>query len=390
MKMLRFTSVGLRASSLAALLLSTLNFQPSTLFAQGSLTPPGAPGPTMKTLDQIDTHIDVKGEKRIDVLTLAGDASNLFVISAPGSYYLSGNITGVVGKNGISINADDVTVDLNGFALIGVSGLVDGIVVPAAHRNLRIRNGSVQSWGTGINCTNATNSQFDHLRVSNTVYGLKCGNGNVLSEISAEANTGATGAGIFTGSRCTLKACYAANNNSDGFFTGDSCTVTASTSVSNGNGFKIGTNCTIIGCTAASNSGSGIVPTNNCTIKDCTASLNGTGINAGSTARSSIVGCTASQNTGNGIVFGSDSLIMGNNASGNLNDGFHSSGGSLNHIDGNTASHNANDGFLLGNDFVVRNSAFFNTTADYSPAIGTNYGPINSASTSTSPWANFR
>jgi parallel beta-helix repeat protein len=343
----------------------------------------------MKTLDQIDTHIDVKGEKRIDVLTLPGDASNLFVISAPGSYYLSGNLTGVSGKNGISINADDVTVDLNGFALIGVTGSGDGIVVPAAHRNLRIRNGSAQSWGgNGINCNNATNSQFDHLRVSqNAAYGLNCGAGNVLSEISAEAN-GLQG--IITGARCTLTACYAANNTSDGFFIGNSSTVTASTSVSNVNGFNTDNQCTIIGCTAASNSGDGIFPNNNCTIKDCTAVLNGTGIYGGGTARSSIVGCTASQNTGNGIVFGSDSLIMGNNASGNGIDGFHSSGGSLNHIDGNTASHNAHDGFILGNDLVVRNSAFFNTTADYSPTSGTNYGPINSASTSTSPWANFR
>jgi len=32
------------------LFLATLNLQPSALFAQGSLTPPGAPGPTFKTL----------------------------------------------------------------------------------------------------------------------------------------------------------------------------------------------------------------------------------------------------------------------------------------------------------------------------------------------------
>ena len=35
-------------------LLLTLNLQLTTAFAQGSLTPPGAPAPTMKTLAQIE------------------------------------------------------------------------------------------------------------------------------------------------------------------------------------------------------------------------------------------------------------------------------------------------------------------------------------------------
>ena len=43
----------------AALLLSTITYQPSTAFAQGSLTPPGAPGPTMLTLSQVEpAHAD--------------------------------------------------------------------------------------------------------------------------------------------------------------------------------------------------------------------------------------------------------------------------------------------------------------------------------------------
>jgi len=64
--------------------------------------------------------------------------------------------------------------------------------------------------------------------------------------------------------------------------------------------------------------------------------------------------------------------------------------GSLNRIDGNTANHNSNVGILWANDLVIRNSAFLNTTANYSPAVGTgNTGPLNAAGTSTSPWANF-
>jgi len=51
-----------------------------------------------------------------------GDGTNTFIISAPGSYFLVGNITGESGKHGVSIQSDDVTLDLNGFAVIGGGG----------------------------------------------------------------------------------------------------------------------------------------------------------------------------------------------------------------------------------------------------------------------------
>src|SRR5882757_10456894 len=64
--------------------LPALNPQPCTCFAQGSLTPPGAPAPTMKSLDQL--------EPRTDVLKLSGDGANSYIISQPGSYYLTTNV----------------------------------------------------------------------------------------------------------------------------------------------------------------------------------------------------------------------------------------------------------------------------------------------------------
>src|SRR4051794_19502095 len=71
------------------------------LFAQGPLTPPGAPTPTMKSLDQVrSTGI------AINATNTPPDASNLFVIANPGSYYLTGNLTGAATKSGISVNAD--------------------------------------------------------------------------------------------------------------------------------------------------------------------------------------------------------------------------------------------------------------------------------------------
>ena len=76
----KITNAGLIGA--LALLLSTLAFQLST-FAQGGLTPPGAPGPTMKTLQQIEPRTPI--------------SSITFVISQPGSYYLTTNLTAVSG-----------------------------------------------------------------------------------------------------------------------------------------------------------------------------------------------------------------------------------------------------------------------------------------------------
>jgi parallel beta-helix repeat protein len=47
-------------------ILSTFNFQLLPVFAQGSLTPPGAPAPVMKSLDQLDAKL----EKRTPISSL--------------------------------------------------------------------------------------------------------------------------------------------------------------------------------------------------------------------------------------------------------------------------------------------------------------------------------
>ena len=129
-----------------SVLISVLHFVGSPeSFAQGSLTPPGAPAPTMKTLQQV--------EPRIDVATLdnAGDNNAVYVISGAGSYYLSANLNVPSGKTGIHILYGGVTLDLRGFTINGSDTAQTAIVTTG---DSVIRNGQLVGWGTGVSQSN--------------------------------------------------------------------------------------------------------------------------------------------------------------------------------------------------------------------------------------------
>src|ERR1051325_1073226 len=142
------------------------------VLAQGPLTPPGAPAPAFKTLQEIEPRAIVNSNNT------PGDSLNLFLITNSGSYYLTNNLTGVSGKNGLGIAAPNVTLDLNGFSLLGVPGSADGINAANATdaaAGLVVQNGTVANWGgNGINAgVGAPGAQFSRvLLVSNALNGL--------------------------------------------------------------------------------------------------------------------------------------------------------------------------------------------------------------------------
>ena len=119
--------------ALVALLFSILNPQLSTAFAQGSLTPPGAPAPTMKSLDQIEARTAITSTRRF------------MTITQPGSYYLTHNLT-VSSGDGIDINTNNVTLDLNGFTISSTAASATGygIFLNSGLRNITIANGFIQ------------------------------------------------------------------------------------------------------------------------------------------------------------------------------------------------------------------------------------------------------
>jgi hypothetical protein len=90
------------------------------------------------------------GVREINQAGASGDASALHVISAPGSYRLTGDLLVPNGLDGIRIEASDVTLDLSGFTISsqGAFGLAIHGITAANLSNIEIRNGTVRGFPT--------------------------------------------------------------------------------------------------------------------------------------------------------------------------------------------------------------------------------------------------
>jgi parallel beta-helix repeat protein len=289
----------------------------------------------MKTLDQVQPRIIVNSTNT------PGNSSNQFIISQSGSYYFAGNLTGVSGKNGILINAVNVSLDLNGFQMLGVSGSLAAITDGGNNNgNVRIHNGTIRAWGgAGLELSHSFDSIISDLIAADCGgIGIDAGDGFVLRDCMARNNTGdniktgfnatvfhctaaasVTGDGINLGQDSTLANCAANFNGAYGILTSVACHVSHSTASDNsGGGIAIDSYTTLISCTASRNvaiSGRGISAGAGCTLVNCTASQNTVqyGIVAGT--GSTVANCTASYNTSaqnnSAGIFVSDSTVEG-------------------------------------------------------------------------------
>lgn len=397
-------------------LASFLIVHPSAL-SQGPLTPPGPPGPTMKTLDQVEARTP------IDATHTPGDANYDFIIADSGSYYLTGNLKAAKSFGGIKITAPGVTVDLNGFQISGTSTSSNGngIYVAITANSCKITNGSITGLGNGCYADSAfagdaKSGRISHVTVSNcTLAGINASaEGWRIENCNVHDNT----FGIQTKTGAAVTNCVATNNNATGMDIGAYSVVLGCTA-SNNKGFagiSTGQGCTITRCTASSNtstnnSSCGIHVGYGSTVSECTVQFN-TSTNATATGqtgagflvddRSSIQNCTASYNKGDGIHATSDCSILTNACSSNGNSGtgagIHVTG-PANRIEGNNC--NENDiGFLadgtVGGNLIIKNSSRGNPTAfsvgtknSVGEQINVWNGGNGAVITSTNPWANF-
>ena len=370
----------------------------------GDLNPPLGPvGPTMKPLNEVEPRVAVSA------VNTPGDADSVFRISQPGSYYLTGNLAGESGKHGIEIAADNVTLDLMGFHLVGVPGSLSGITSTSAGNNVAIRNGSVREWGgSGID-----------------LFGVGLPHGSTIESVRATNNIAAGIRGTFY--KAIIRDCMAIGNGTVGIWVWHHALVESCFADENGDeGIHAnGYGGTMTSCFSTSNAGAGIYVEGSWTIMHCSASVNGsTGIQAlwGTT----ISGCTAVSNAGSGISGGR--IVSNCSSENNQVAGIVVSAGGL--VRDNTCSSNDGAGIWIGccvgdarvegnnvyqngigidvdytGNVIVRNTASANTTNNYNIVAGNRYGPIinitgsstaavvgNSAvstMSTTDPWANF-
>lgn len=362
----------------ALLLLSTLIPHPSTLFAQGNLTPPGAPAPTMKTLAQV--------EPRTPISSLPA------TINKPGSYYVTTNLTGVVFTDGITIATNNVVLDLSGFTLFGPAGGANenGIGTSGSVSNIVIRNGSIVRWSrSGILGTTLYYGWLEELTVAENALngihlgdyagvqrccarrngiaasnqtGIYVGSGSLVADCVVSGQDGVGGSGIRTGGRSVIQRCAVTDNNGV-----------------NGSGIDAGSRCVIADCTVQNNRGA----------------TNTTGIYAGYYGL--VKHCVVNNNAGDGIVAVDNAYILENEC--NYNDG---NGMTLNgnaaRVDSNHLSNNGGYGIRAGvtngSNLIIRNSVINNSAGVGTYSIAPGNKDANrifpgSNFSSTDPWANF-
>ncbi|MBX9735454.1 MAG: right-handed parallel beta-helix repeat-containing protein, partial [Phycisphaerales bacterium] len=328
----------------------------------------------------------------INVTNTPGTATSLFRITQPGSYYLTGNITGVVGKHGIEIAASGVTLDLNGFELSGVASSLSGIATEGVRNDITIVNGHVRNWGgTGIGLTVGgfgVNAIVERVTSSSNGGGGVVVPGNSVIRWSTARNNGNVG---FGGAQegLTISNCAAIQNGTFGFSAVGAASISHCTATQNTrNGISADFGSTVSDCTAVENGWEGITVFVGGTVTRCAARLNTlNGIKASNGC--AIIDCTASDNVLDGINVTGNNTVRGNTCYSNgtadtIGAGIRATG-TNNRIEANTCTRN-DFGIDIDDpgNIIIRNTCADNTQ-NFVIVADNVHGPILDRTAPASP-----
>lgn len=349
------------------------------LATAGPLNPPAGP-----VTSSYKTLTEVEPRTAINSTNTPGGAGETFLITQPGSYYLTGNITMSAGKTAIGVNASDVTIDMNGYTIIGQASGGLGIAGYGGAGRIVVRGGSfragpllaisigaeslvenvqVSQSTTGVDAISVGDrSVVRNCRVSTAGAAVLAGNQcfvtelttqNVVTGVYALGKTDVvvedcslvattSGTGVYGGLRATLRRCEL-----QGFTIGvaagdytllDGVRITNSTVGINGGKFTSLRNVSVLTTTSGgiqvgdfsaldrvevrNSADTAINMGNDCTLTQCTVSgVVAAGVIAGS--RNTFVDCTSSKNTGGtGFLVADGNTFQNCRADENAGDGF--------------------------------------------------------------------
>ncbi|MEA3487107.1 MAG: right-handed parallel beta-helix repeat-containing protein, partial [Thermodesulfobacteriota bacterium] len=174
-----------------------------------------------------------------------------YTISSPGFYYIARDLSCAAGSHGITITADNVTLDLMGFSLVwSGTGSFDGIYM-YNRDNVEIRNGTVRNFSRHGICehnTGGTGHRVINIRAKdngNTGISL-CGKSNIVERCTVVGNGTY---GIYAVNHSTVTGNTCCNNTDYGIYLGMYNLVDQNTATGNGTnmnsptGCVFGTNC---------------------------------------------------------------------------------------------------------------------------------------------------
>jgi parallel beta-helix repeat protein len=351
----------------------------------GPLDPPNAPGSTTGVL-----------RPGTPITALPS------VISQPGNYYLTGNLTMATAGTGITINASNVTLDLGGFTIDGAHQGGTGVLIPSQFNGfnlhaITVRNGNAINWTqTGFDLQWVDTLVAENLIASNNNQGIIVSNGR-LADCGAYGNTTY---GVRSQGGATISGCTAKNNQDTGFLLTNTSILESCTAVGNHVGIDVRSStvdgCNVVGALYGINVGY------NCNIRNNTVQeTDSDGIRVASPSGSGESLITENTVEDAGVNVGasgiyvqtSNNVISRNHVTFTNGPGINVVG-SFNTVDENTTLSNDGVGITVAGskNTVVHNTSLGNVnqsaSTNYSVGVGNNYGGVTAAASGANPWSN--
>jgi parallel beta-helix repeat protein len=244
-----------------------------------------------------------------------------WTITTQGSYIINQNLK--ANWHGIKVQANNVTIDLNGYSISGNNTSGGHGVYMNGCSNVEIRNGTIRNFGSsGIHEESSSGNSHRVINVrvmNNKEDGIRLAGSNHMVKDCTVSGNGSYGIDVFLG--CTVSGNTVYNNAYYGIYAGSGSTVSGNTAYSNDDiGINANSGSTVSGNTVYNNGSAGINADSGSTVSGNTARYNGgTGIWAGS--GSTVKNNTTFYNNAFGIYLESYNLVDGNTAYANNQSG---------------------------------------------------------------------